>query len=504
MSRVVGIDVTVTHVRAALLRVAYRKVVVEDLREIEIGDHPSPAAAIAACVSGLSVAAGGSSHGVSRHDAVGVALDGRRSFVHRLSIPITAEKNLDALIPFELEALVPVDLEELVYDYELSRRDEAAGALEILAVAARAELVRERIALVNEALGREPEVVGVVPVELGQLSTVYTELKAPGPLALIDLGEDIAEICILEHGRLSASRSLSLGTRGFPGSAEQLVAQIRQTLGGYASARGTAPLRAYLVGSGASLPGVHAFLADRLGLPFETPLECSLEGITGDIGRLLPRFARALAVAQHLVRGKGLSLRQGELSFQRGFGFFKEKAPLFMGLGAAVLISFFFATWAESRALDRERESLEAQLSAVTQSVFRQKTVDPDEAHSLVEQAGAQKTEDPMPYMDGFGVAVALSEAVPESVVHDVEELDVQKGKLTLRGIVDSTDDAQTVSKALEEHRCLEGVNITKITQVVNSQRERYQLEATVRCPEDQSDKKKAAPPPAAPTGETP
>ena len=46
MSRVVGIDVTATHVRAALLRVAYRKTVVEDLREVHVAEFASPAAAI--------------------------------------------------------------------------------------------------------------------------------------------------------------------------------------------------------------------------------------------------------------------------------------------------------------------------------------------------------------------------------------------------------------------------------------------------------------------------
>jgi len=44
----------------------------------------------------------------------------------------------------------------------------------------------------------------------------------------------------------------------------------------------------------------------------------------------------------------------------------------------------------------------------------------------------------------------------------------------------------------LEDHRCIEGANISKITQVVNSDREKYVLEATVSCPEDAGEKKKA------------
>ncbi len=496
MSRVVGIDVTATHVRAALLRVAYRKTVVEDLREVHVAEFASPAAAIAACVTALggeAAAENGSSS--TRIDSVGTTLDGRRCFVHRLAIPLTAEKTLAQVLPFELEALVPVDLEEVVFDYELGRRDEVAGTLDVFTVAARTKHVEERIALVREALGREPECVGVAPVELGQLTALFPELAGPGPLALVELSEDVTDVCILEQGRVRATRSLGLGTRGFPGTAEQLAAQLRQTLVGHSVGSGGVPQKAYLLGSGASLEGVHAFLADRLGLPFETPLECTLDGLSGDMARLLPRFARSLATAQRLVRGKGLDLRQGPLGFQRGFGFLKEKTPLLLGLGAAVLISFMFATWAESRSLDRERESLEAQLQSVTGAVFGEGTTDPEEAQSLITQSQGQKAEDPMPYLDGFGVAVAIAEAIPASVVHDIEELDVQKGKLTLRGIVNSTEDAQTVSKALDEHRCIEGANISKITQVVNSQREKYLLEATVRCPEDPSDKKKAPQP---------
>ncbi len=492
MSRVVGIDVTATYVRAALLRVAYRKTVVEDLREVELHDFASPSAAIAACVSSLGgEAADGSSGG--RLDAVGTTLEGRRCFVHKLAIPLTAEKTLLQVLPFELEALVPVDLDELVFDHELGRRNEAEGTLEVFTVAARTEHVQERIALVREALGREPESVGVAPAELAQLSALFPELNAPGPLALVELSEDGTDICILEQGRVKATRSLSLGTRGFPGSAEPLGAQIRQTLVAYAVSSGATPVRAYLLGSGAGLEGVHAFFADRLGIPFETPFETTLDGLNAETSRMLPRFARALATAQRLARGKGLDLRQGPLAFQRGFGFLKEKTPLLLGLGGAVLISFVFATWAESRALSRERESLEAELQSITKVVFGQGTTDPEEAQSLITQSQGQKSEDPMPYMDGFGVAVALAEVIPESVVHDVEELDVQKGKIALRGLVNSAEDAQTVSKALEDHRCIEGANISKITQVVNSDREKYVLEATIRCPEDPGDKKKAA-----------
>lgn len=499
MSRVIGIDVTPRFVRAALLRLAYRKTFLEELKEVERADFETLAQAVAACAQALAEgpgtegAAGGSGSGAAqRLDGVSVVLDGRRAFVHHLAIPATALKQIDELLPFEIEAQVPVDVDELVFDYEVAPSKPGDATLDVLTVAARTEHVRECISLVTAGLGREPERVGCGPVELAQLATLFPDLAAPGPVAVVDLGEDVTDVCILQGGRVVATRSLSLGTSGFPDSAEALVARLRQTFGSYALLGGAEVVRAFLVGSGSTLEGVLPFFSERMGLPFEPLGTSNLEGATPAHNRLMPRFARALGAAQHAARGRGIDLRQGVLAFQRGYGFLKEKSPLLMGLGAAVLISFVFATWAETRALDREREVLTARLEADTQALFGTAVADPAEVEVLLQQALQQKSEDPMPHMGGLAVAVAVSEAVASDIVHDIEELDLQKGKLTLRGIVNSTEEAQRVSKALEEHRCIEGANISKITQVVNSNREKYVLEATVRCPEEEGEKKKA------------
>ena len=43
---------------------------------------------------------------------------------------------------------------------------------------------------------------------------------------------------------------------------------------------------------------------------------------------------------------------------------------------------------------------------------------------------------------------VALAESIPESIVHDVDELDVQKGHVVVHGVVSSVDEAQTIGRA--------------------------------------------------------
>jgi general secretion pathway protein L len=88
---------------------------------------------------------------------------------------------------------------------------------------------------------------------------------------------------------------------------------------------------------------------------------------------------------------------------------------------------------------------------------------------------------------------VEISRAIPHSVTHDIEELDMQRGHVRIQGVVGSTADASLVKDKLSEHRCLNDTKIGKITQVVNSSRQKYVLEFDVRCPEDSGGKKKTA-----------
>ena len=56
---------------------------------------------------------------------------------------------------------------------------------------------------------------------------------------------------------------------------------------------------------------------------------------------------------------------------------------------------------------------------------------------------------------------------------------------MTVRGIVDSVQDAQSVASTLSDDKCLADVKIKSTTQAVGSDRQKYVLEMDLRCPED-------------------
>src|SRR3954465_6845052 len=107
MARYIGIDIGSTHVRALLLITGYKRVAIEAISEVAIDSVESLERALEACAAPM----------LPHADGVAVAVDGDGAFVHRLKLPLTARKQIDAVLPFELESQMPIDMSELVYDY---------------------------------------------------------------------------------------------------------------------------------------------------------------------------------------------------------------------------------------------------------------------------------------------------------------------------------------------------------------------------------------------------
>ncbi len=495
MGRFLGIDVGSRVVSAAVLEIGYRKLALIATREVAVDSAPSLEEAVRSCAGPL----------LEQVDGIAVAVDGDMTFTHRITLPATAMKQIDEVLQFELEAAVPVELSELVWGYRMLRRAGPKDPLTVLVGAARAEHVRQRIELVKAALRREPDRVGQGSLVLANLVAVTPDLRGPGPFALVDLGGRRTEVTILLGGEPVFTRTLSRGVGSLPEGAPALAAEIRQTFVAYNALEGDDIVAAHLLGGGAAAEGAEAYFAYELGVPVRPFPGLGLEGVGPESQSHVPRFAKAIALAVGAAgRGHDIDLRRGPLAFQRGYGFLKEKAPLLVGLAGAVGVSFFFAVWAELRAVGKEFDAVSADLGRTTSEAFGESTSDPAEAQDLLTQAKNQAESDPMPRMDAFDVMVEVSKAIPTSVTHDIEELDMQRGHVRIQGVVSSTADASLVKDKLSEHRCTNDAKIGKITQVVNSTRQKYVLEFDVKCPEDAGAKKKPGTGDAAPgpTGE--
>ena len=385
-------------------------------------------------------------------ESVAVDLEGERTFLRRIEIPSAAQKQLLEVLPFELESELPFELSEAVYDHAVLRRSGDEETVPVFAVVARTEDVRDRIALIKEAINEEPERIAPGGLSFGSLSEVVPELAVAGPVAIFDLEDTRSEIVILERGEPVFARTLSRGTAGLPESAIGLAREFRQSIAAWRLTGGAAPETVYLVGAGAAAPGAHEFFQGELGVAVAALPPARFDEGAPELLASIPRFAKAVSLAIALsARSKGFNLRRGVLAYERGYGFLRDKIPLLSGLAAVVTFSFLFATWAELRALGQERATLGAALSSVTKDVFGESTSDPSRATELLDKSALAADEDPLPRADAFDLLVQLSQAVPDNITHDIEDLDIQRGHVTVHGIVPSIPDAQQIATAAED-----------------------------------------------------
>lgn len=494
MQRLLGLDVTRTHVRAALLNVSMRRITVEALEEVSVEDAGGQKEALWAAVGDM------------KPDGTAIALSGEKAFFRRVELPAAAMKEVQNVLGYELESTVPFEMEEAVFDYRVVKAlRESAEIVPVFAVVARTEDVRERIELCKEALKIDPERVGVGAMPLSNLAAVMPELESlpakkgepadDKPVAVLSLGERTSDIVILQSGEPVFCRSLSRGTHGLPGSAPALSRELRQTLAAWRAQGGELLRGIYLVGGGASAAGAEVYLSTELGVSILPLPEPRLEGLTPEQKEKLPRFSMALGLALGLTgRARGLDLRRGELEVQRSYPFLREKIPLLAGLAAVILVSFGFSILSEWQSLDSERALLEAQLAAVSQEVLGESTTDPEKVRNLLEHGSAAE-EDVMPQADAFDVMVQLSKSVPKEITHDVLEMDVARnGHVTIQATVPSVADAQTILEKMKEHRCFKDPKVSRTIQI-SPEKQKYTLEFDLKCEKakKKSDKADAA-----------
>jgi general secretion pathway protein L len=483
MARAIGIEITQTHLRAVTLVSSYRNNLIERCVEVDLRTVTDLQEALAVTVAPL----------VAHGESVATSISGIGSYLLRIELPTTALRQIEQIVPFELEARVPVDVDDLVHDFIINRDKGTTENISVLIAAAPIAAVRTVTDACRSALRKESERVGCGAMPLANLIPYLPrEMFENRSVAILDLGEKSSDLLVIEQGRPSFARTISLGAEDLPGAAEALTASVRQSVYAWVAQTDRTLSMVYLTGIGAGVVGADAYLSQHLDVPVLPMPKPSLNFAGTDEWHATTRYSKAIGIALGLgVRPFDPDLRSGPLAYQRGYAFLKEKAPLLAGLTTAMFISFLFASWAGLRSLAKEQRILTDQLESTTQQVLSKALRDPSEAHELLVRQRNLEESDPMPHMDAFDVVVSLSTSIPENVPHDIEEFDMQREHVKMTGIVGTAEEAQLIASRLKETRCFQDVKLSKVVQVVNSDRQKYGLEWDVRCPDDEVSKTK-------------
>lgn len=230
------------------------------------------------------------------------AVGGRDVIIKRIQTERVKEQQARELMRWEAEQHVP-DVESVELDFQILDPDgPPSEEMSVLLVAAKRDLVDAKVRIVTEA-GLTPSIVDVDAFALHNAFEVNHPDAMHGAVALVNVGNEITNVNVLDEGVPILTRDLAVGTRRFREdlqrmhglSAEDAEGMVR----GYdrtpqldavleargeeiavgvdraaaflsAAARNGAQVRAvYLCGGGSRTPGLAAILGQRLRLPVE-------------------------------------------------------------------------------------------------------------------------------------------------------------------------------------------------------------------------------------------
>jgi type IV pilus assembly protein PilM len=242
------------------------------------------------------------SAGVKATEVV-TAVGGRDVIIKRIQTERVKEQQARELMKWEAEQHVP-DVESVELDFQVLEDQDGANPEEmsVLLVAAKHELVDAKLRILSEA-GLEPSIVDVDAFALHNAFELNHPEAMRGIVALVNVGNEITNVNVLDNGVPILTRDLAVGTRRFQedlqrhhglaaDDAERIVRGYNRStqldsvleargeeiavgveraaafLAG--SARGGPQVRAvYICGGGSRVPGLADVLGQRLRLKVE-------------------------------------------------------------------------------------------------------------------------------------------------------------------------------------------------------------------------------------------
>jgi general secretion pathway protein L len=458
-----------------------------------------------------------------------MALPGEMLAVRALDLPFTDARKIEQVVGFELEGQIVHQLGDVVFDHVVCKARGQGST--VLAAAARIDEVGDMLAALS-ARGVDTRSLFAAPVVYQAL---FSEDRTAAPAAeascrmLVDIGHRRTNVCFLREGEAVYARTITRGgealtaavaaafqcspdraerakrEEGFLTSAERrpqgpipqrmdqvlrealapLLRELRQTLASFRAREKTPVETVLLTGGSAALGGLPEFLAEELVLPVTLYAPEAGGPTMTDPPPGAPgpgRYALALAIAWAGARGsKELDLRRGPFQYRASFSVLRQRAAHLGGLAAALLVcATIYGSTALAR-LNKQEESLQAQLKSATTELFGEPRMDAKAVSTLLKK-GFREDMAPLPKATAYDLLGEISKRIPSSIALDVTDLDIRPKKTTIRGTIDSAASVDEVVGQLKQIDCFEEIGKGPITEVSGGNKQ-FILNISSKCP---------------------
>jgi type IV pilus assembly protein PilM len=275
--------------------------------------------------------------GLETRDVI-VSVGGRDVIIKPIQMDRMSKPDAREVIRWEAEQHVPFDMDDVQLDFEITDPEGEGLQMGVLLVAAKRELIENKLALLDEAKLR-PLIIDVDAFAMHNALELNYPEAMKGISGLVNIGHETTTVTILDDGVPVLTRDISFGTRRLALDLQRdrgmLAEEAEKVLRGenvderlraflyeraQEVARGierasafleTQELGArlgklYLSGGGVRVPALAEALAERIGV--ETRIANPLEQIQVKAGSVAEREAASIAPMMFL--SIGLALRQ--------------------------------------------------------------------------------------------------------------------------------------------------------------------------------------------------
>jgi general secretion pathway protein L len=456
-----------------------------------------------------------------------LALPGEMLAVRALDLPFSDARKIEQVVGYELEGQIVHALQDVVFDHVVCKpRGEGST---VLAAAARIDEVGDLLAGLS-VRGVEPRSLFVAPVVYQAL---FSGERTPSPTEpacrmLLDIGHRRTNVCFLLHGEAVYARTLLRGgealtsavaaafqcspdraerakrEEGMVGSASRrphgpipqrmdevlregltpLMREIRQTIASFRAREKTALEGVLLTGGSAGLMGLEEYLAEELTLPVSAYVP---EGTArmADPPAGAPgegRYTLATAIAWAGARGhKELDLRRGPFQYKASFSVLRQKAAHLGALAAALLVCATIDGSMSLSRLNREKETLQAQLRTATTELFGEARMDAKAVSTALRKKFSDEMA-PIPKATAYDLLSEISKHTPSNITVDITDLDIRPKKVTIRGTIDSATSVDDLVTELKQIDCFEEITKGPVTEVSGGSKQ-FLLTINSKCP---------------------
>lgn len=239
-----------------------------------------------------------------RGRSAALAVGGNGVIIKRFAVPQMEPAALARQIAWEADQIVaPGQRGEVIVDHTILRESPATGEIEVLFVAAKQEIVGQRLRVAQDA-GLRPVVVDAAAFTLTNCVEAAHGLAGDETEVVLAVGASASTIAVVTDGLPAFGRDLGTGGRDFDEAiqrargaspaeaealrrraatepelaaqladalapvAESMAAEVRKSLAHYFDTTAAQPLaRVYLAGSAAAVPWLGRALGEQLAVP---------------------------------------------------------------------------------------------------------------------------------------------------------------------------------------------------------------------------------------------